>query len=247
MMRRVPRDLGISGGTATAPNATRVARPGWRDPRLWIGVLLVTGSVVAGARLLAAADDTVTVWSMTEERGAGTPVVADDLVATRVRFNDDETLDRYFPADEPVPEDLVLDRAVGSGELLARSAIRPRDEEKVLQVPLAVDPQRVPPDVRSGSVVDVWVSDSRSSASAEEAGGGATQDGEDKGAKGADRLGDAPALAGVTVVAAPPFDETFAVSGTRQLVVVVDESTAADFEAVLGSLQDPVIRVLQRS
>ena len=40
-----------------APAATRVARPGWRDPRLWIGLLIVAGSVVLGARLLAAVDD----------------------------------------------------------------------------------------------------------------------------------------------------------------------------------------------
>ena len=38
-------------------------RPAWRDPRLWIGVVLVAASVVAGARLLAAADDTVQVWA----------------------------------------------------------------------------------------------------------------------------------------------------------------------------------------
>jgi hypothetical protein len=49
--------------TDTGTPALRVRRPGWRDPRLWIGVVLVAGSVVAGARLLAAADDTVQVWS----------------------------------------------------------------------------------------------------------------------------------------------------------------------------------------
>lgn len=194
---------------------------------------------MAGARLLAAADDTVAVWSMADERGAGSPIVADDLVATRVRFNDGETLDRYFPADEPVPTNLVLSRAVGSGELLARSAVGPRDEAKMLQVPLAVDPQRVPPDVRSGSVVDVWVSDKAGSTTADGPGSGGAGD-------KADAPTDAPALGGVTVVAAPPFDETFAVSGTRQLVVVVDEPEAAAFEALLGSLHDPVIRVLQR-
>ena len=34
------------------------------DPRLWVGVAIVAVCVVAGARLLAAADDTVAVWAV---------------------------------------------------------------------------------------------------------------------------------------------------------------------------------------
>ena len=45
-------------------------RPGWRDPRLWVGVVLVTGSVVAGARLLAAADDMAPVWAASSRPAA---------------------------------------------------------------------------------------------------------------------------------------------------------------------------------
>lgn len=206
-----------------------MARPAWRDPRLWLGVLLVTGSVVVGARVLAAADDTVTVWAMTGERGAGTPVSADDLVVQRVRFADDATLERYFAADEPVPAGLVLVRAVGEGELLARSALGPADEEAVLRVPLEVDPNRVPPDVAAGSVVDVWLTDGSGPADT------------------AKKPAQEPALSGVTVVAAPAYDDTFAVTGARQLVVAVDDDRAAEFELLLGALQDPVIRILQRS
>ncbi|WP_141003433.1 hypothetical protein [Nocardioides humi] len=218
-----------------------MARPAWRDPRLWLGVLLVTGSVVVGARLLAAADDTVTVWAMAGERGAGTPVVADDLVVQRVRFADDAALGRYFAADEPVPGDLVLVRGVGAGELLARSAVGAAREEAVLRVPLEVDPNRVPPDVAAGSVVDVWLTDG--------SGPVATPAGT---ARSAERKADSeepagPALSRVTVVAAPAYDDTFAVTGARQLVVAVDDERAAEFEQLLGALQDPVIRILQRS
>lgn len=222
-------------GTPVPPAAQRVARPAWRDPRLWLGVLLVTGSVVLGARLLAAADDTVTVWALSGERGAGAPVAAADLVVQRVRFADDATLERYFTADEPVPDDLVLVRAVGEGELLARSAVGPADEEAVLRVPLEVDPNRVPPDVAAGSVVDVWLTDGSGPVAAPAA------------AKDADDETDGPALSGVTVVAAPSYDDTFAVTGARQLVVAVDDELAAEFELLLGTLQDPVIRILQRS
>jgi hypothetical protein len=44
-MQAMSNDLGITTHPAT-PSATRVRRAGWRDPRLWIGVLLVTASVV---------------------------------------------------------------------------------------------------------------------------------------------------------------------------------------------------------
>ncbi|WP_157538405.1 MULTISPECIES: hypothetical protein [unclassified Nocardioides] len=228
------RDLGNSPGTPAPPPATRVARPGWRDPRLWLGVLLVAGSVVLGARLLAAADDTVAVWAVVDDRGSGTPVVAADLAVERVRFGDGDVLDRYFPADQPVPDGLVLTRAVGAGELLARSAVGDAERTDVLQVPLAVDPQRVPPDVAAGSVVDVWISDGtadRDRARDDDATAGT----------------DGPALSGVTVVAAPGYDDTFAVSGTRQVVVAVDDERAAAFEQLLSGLGDPVIRILQRS
>ncbi len=84
----VSRDLGSSPGTPAPPPALRASRPGWRDPRLWLGVLLLAGSVVLGARLLAAADDTVTVWAMAADRGSGVPVAAEDLEVQRVRFAD---------------------------------------------------------------------------------------------------------------------------------------------------------------
>ena len=57
----VPRNASRTPARASArpgdvPAATRPTTPGWRDPRLWIGVVLVTGSVVAGARILSGAD-----------------------------------------------------------------------------------------------------------------------------------------------------------------------------------------------
>ena len=53
------------------PAATRTRSPGWRDPRLWVGVVLVTGSVVAGARILAGADDMTSVWAASGDLAAG--------------------------------------------------------------------------------------------------------------------------------------------------------------------------------
>src|SRR3954468_19003560 len=108
----------MSGGVASmqeVPPALRGPRPAWRDPRLWIGIVLVAASVVVGARVLAAADDTVQVWAAGADLGAGQGVEADDLVAQRVRFDDDAALAGYFTVDDGLPADLELTRSVAAG------------------------------------------------------------------------------------------------------------------------------------
>ncbi len=220
------RHMTDASASAQPPTATRVGRSGWRDPRLWIGVALVTVSVVAGARLLAAADDTVTVWAVVDELGAGSTVTDDDLVAVRVRFARGGDLDHYFPAADPLPADGVLVRGVGAGELLPRSAVGSADDVGLLHVPIEVEPHRVSPAVTTGSVVDVWVGDP---------GGGGRRDADPE-----------AALSAVTVVEAPAVDESFAVDGTRQLVLAVPEEDVAPFQSLVGRIDAPVIDVIQR-
>ena len=98
------------------PPATRASRPGWRDPRLWIGVVIVAVSVVGGARLMASADDTVGVWSVAVDAGPGTRLSADDLVAHRVRFADAGDVDGYFTVERDGEQRTIrmeLDSEVG--------------------------------------------------------------------------------------------------------------------------------------
>ena len=76
--------------THVSPPARRLRRPGWRDPRLAVGVLLLCGSVLLGARVLASADDTVAVWGTRTSLVRGQEVSSDDLVALQVRFADAE-------------------------------------------------------------------------------------------------------------------------------------------------------------
>src|SRR5204862_159603 len=86
MMSPVALNLGETTATAPAggvaphghdvPPALRAHRPGWRAPRLWIGIVLVAACVVVGARVLAAADDTVQVCAAAGHLGAGQLVLA---------------------------------------------------------------------------------------------------------------------------------------------------------------------------
>lgn len=224
------RDLGAPTA-APAPPAVRATAPGWRDPRLWIGIVIVAVSVVAGARLMSAADDTVAVWSASADLGPGDRVGPEDLVATRVRFADTDDLAGYFTVDDELPADLELSRGVGAGELLPRAAVGPAGQSHTVELPIAVDAEQVPSSVDSGSEVDIWLVPSAAGAGGRAARGAA---------------GHAPALSGVTVVDAPALEEGFSTSGKRQLVLAVDEEDAQRFFALLASTEDPVITVVRR-
>ncbi|MCL8025691.1 hypothetical protein [Nocardioides bruguierae] len=138
-----------------APPATRARRPGWRDPRLWVGVAIVAASVLLGARVLAAADDTVTVWAAGSTAAAGSALDPDDLIPVQVRFADGEDLDAYWTADAALPAEGVLLRDVGAGELLPRAAVGEGIESGLVDVPVSVGGALLPASVRAGARVDV--------------------------------------------------------------------------------------------
>lgn len=192
--------------------ARRATRPGWRDPRLALGVLVLAGSVVLGAVVLGQSDRTVPVWALTADVAAGQPLPADAYEERRVRFADAALADRYVSSAQAPPADAVLTRAVGAGELLPRAALgAAEDAGDVVEVPVAAPVDAVPSTVRSGSVVDVWVT-------APDAAGGAGTD------PGAQRV-----LDDVVVIEAPAASEGFAPAGTRRLVLAVptDQADAA--------------------
>ena len=222
------------GGLSGAPAAQRVQRAGWRDPRLWVGVAIVAVSVVAGARLLASADDTVPVWVAAGNLAAGAPVTAADLEPHRVRVAVADDVDGYFSATERPPDGVLL-RGVGDGELLPRTAVGPVGQRGTVQVPLSVDPEQVPPSVGRGSVVDVYVlGDPAGPSPGATAGATAGVDAE-------------PALAGVSVVDAPDVEDSFVVSGKRQLVLAVPEQQAKQFFGLIGATDAPTLTVVRRS
>lgn len=227
---RVTTNLGTPapGDAAADPQgaapAVRATRPGWRDPRLWLGIAIVAACVVAGARILGSADDTVQVWAVARDAGPGVQLTADDLTAHRVRFADDGDLGGYYPVDEPIPSRLQLVHGVGAGELLPRSAIDTAGDAGLMQVPLALDPARVPSGVGTGSVVDVYVAGPGS------AGRGDTD----------------PALSKVGVVSVVSAADSLSGSGLEQLTLAVPEDQAQAFVARLGSPDEVVVTVVER-
>ncbi|GAA3391601.1 hypothetical protein GCM10020369_50170 [Cryptosporangium minutisporangium] len=126
--------------------------PSWFDLRFVLGVVLVLGSVVVGARLFAVADKTVLVWAVARDLGSGTVLVRADLVAVRARLP--ESAGRYLAASGPEPVGRPLSRPVGAGELLPRAALAGRVCGSEVSIPVSA--QHVPATVRRGARVDVF-------------------------------------------------------------------------------------------
>jgi hypothetical protein len=153
MMLLVSKNLGLS----PSPPSQRISRPGWRDPRLWIGVAIVAACVLLGARVLAAADNTVPVWSASADLEQGDPVGAADLTSRDVRFARPADADRYLSAATPLPADAVLSRDIGAGELLPRSALGAADASWQRTLTFDFTGPGVPAGLARGDRVDVYV------------------------------------------------------------------------------------------
>ncbi|MEJ5914151.1 hypothetical protein [Pseudokineococcus sp. 1T1Z-3] len=138
--------------------ARRVAVPSWRDPRLAVGVLLVLAAVVAGARVVAAADQTVPVYAAAQALTPGEPVGADDLAVVRVRVEGGAGAGAYVAADAAPADGLVALRTVGAGELVPAVALGSADEVGVRPVGVPVT-GALPSALVPGALVDVWVTE----------------------------------------------------------------------------------------
>jgi SAF domain-containing protein len=139
-----------------SPPAARRRRTRWQDPRLWLGIVLVLASIVLGARVLAAADDTVAVWQLARDVPAGTALSAADLRLTRVHFDDPAVAGQYISADHSLDPGARATRDLMAGEMLASSALTSAAAPATRQLPLGVDAVHAPADLRVGDHVQVW-------------------------------------------------------------------------------------------
>jgi hypothetical protein len=148
---RLPGAPANAAEPPTGPAPRRVRPPRWLDLRLLLGVLLVLGSVLLGARVVGAADATVPVWAAAGDLAAGSRLTADDLVPVDVRL--DKSASAYL-ATGSHPEGRTLNRAVRAGELVPRSALD--GGTRLVDLALPVQAGFVPPSLVRGELVDVY-------------------------------------------------------------------------------------------
>jgi hypothetical protein len=139
-----------------SPAAARLRPPRWLDARLLAGLLLVLGSVVVGARILAEADDAQGVWALKRDLAAGTTLAPDDLTVRLVRI--EGMRNPYLAAAGQSPAGRLLTRDVKADELLPHSAVAVAGDasgDRLVTVP--VEQHHLPPSLLHGQRVDVYV------------------------------------------------------------------------------------------
>lgn len=131
------------------PLAVRMNRPGWRDPRLLLGLVLVGGSVLLGSWLLGDAARTTPVLVAREALVPGDRLDAAAVEVQEVRLPDAA---RYL-APRDVDGQVVV-RTVGPGEVVPRAAVAAEGDLEVRAI--GVDVTRAAPGVVAGALVDLW-------------------------------------------------------------------------------------------
>lgn len=137
-----------------APLATRLRRPGWRDPRLLIGLAMVAGSVALGSWVVQEAQRTTGVYVARDALTPGSDVTGEELAVAQVRLPAGE-LERYVTVADGVPDGTVALRVVAPGELVPRGALGDAGALDVRPVPVTVD-EAPSDDVVAGAQVDLW-------------------------------------------------------------------------------------------
>src|SRR5258706_4578033 len=77
----------MAGVTASYPTPRRVQTPSWLDPRLLLGLALVLGSVLVGAKVVTAANHSYRMLAVNRDLAAGTVLSAGELSTVHVRLS----------------------------------------------------------------------------------------------------------------------------------------------------------------
>ncbi len=139
-----------------APSARRLTRPGWRDPRLLAGIVLILASVVVGILAFGALDDRRGYWAAARDLTPGQPLDERAVVRVDAQLGDHD--EAYLGADTPPAGGVVLDRVVRRGELLPRAALVPASEVGLRSVAVHVDPIYLT-GLERGSLVSVYAAE----------------------------------------------------------------------------------------
>ena len=138
-----------------SPRPRRLAPPSWFDLRLVLGVLLVLGSVLLGARVVSSARNTYPRVAAKHDLAAGTVLAPRDLMIARVRLP--SRAGAAYLADPARAVGRQLSRPVSAGELVPRAALDVAAARTTVTVPLG---SGAAPDLRRGERIELWLSTS---------------------------------------------------------------------------------------
>ncbi len=136
------------------PAAMRIQRPRWRDPRLVVGLVLVSASVALGSLVVSHADDRIPVYAARTALVPGQRLGDQDLTRVRVQLGAEGQ--RYLRADRSLAADRFVLREVRPGELVPAASVGDRARVAVQPLTVNVEPGSAATLI-VGSQVDVYV------------------------------------------------------------------------------------------
>ena len=134
--------------------APRIRTPGWRDPRLIVGVILVVLSVAGVVALMQAADSRQGYWAASVDVVPGVKVKPEDFHVVQASMS--EASDIYWSAEQDLPSEFYVASTILQGEFLAQRQVNEADPGGRQQVGVRIS-EDMPASVATGSRADVWV------------------------------------------------------------------------------------------
>lgn len=134
--------------------ASRIRTPGWRDPRLIVGIILVVLSVTGVVALIQSMDARQGYWAASVDIVPGVKTSAEDFHIVQASMS--ESADRYWIADDQLPPNFVVSSTIRQGEMLPVQDVAESDPDGRQQVGVRVS-QDMPAAVSIGSRADAWV------------------------------------------------------------------------------------------
>lgn len=137
-----------------AVEASRIRTPGWRDPRLIVGIILVAMSVTGVVALVQSMDARQGYWAASVDIVPGAQASSEDFHIVQASMS--ETADHYWVAADQLPPDFLVSSTIRQGELLPVENVSEADPDGRQQVGVRVS-EDMPAAVDVGSRADVWV------------------------------------------------------------------------------------------
>ncbi|MDO4899417.1 hypothetical protein [Actinomyces sp.] len=129
----------------------RLRRPGWKDPRLAGGLVLIGAAVALGAWAVDAAADTEQIYVLTRDVAPGTDLTADGVLS----LVDAHPATPVYVAAGALPSEAIATRSLQAGELLPSGAVGTASDLDLRSVVLDVA-SGLPAAAGAGDVVDLW-------------------------------------------------------------------------------------------
>lgn len=144
----------MSRVVASSASSGQGRTPGWLNPRVIAGIVLVLAATVLGAVVVGRAQHSTRVWATTRALAPGIVLRADDLQAVKVRVPGNSST--YVEVgDRTKLIGLTVNRPLSAHELLPGSALSRTAPGTMVSVPL---PSGDAPPMARGERVRLWVS-----------------------------------------------------------------------------------------